>query len=229
VGDEVKPRSVAALGIAAALGATALVSAPSSRVAWTLETVKRARGGDVARGQKLHEDCSGCHGEAGNVDIPDVPDLGGQDPLYTYKQLADYKSGTRVSSIMTEAVQPLSDRDMIDLAAFYAAQKAPPAAGAPAPGNPAAAALASIGDGPRLIPACDACHGDRGAGNPGFYGMPYLKNQKLQDIVVQLRAFRSGERGNDVYRVMRDVSKGLSDAEIDALASHYSGALPEKK
>jgi cytochrome c553 len=130
---------------------------------------------------------------------------------------------------MTEAVQPLSDRDMIDLAAFYAAQKTPPAAGAPAPGNPAAAALASIGDGPRLIPACDACHGDRGAGNPGFYGMPYLANQKLQDIVVQLRAFRSGERANDVYRVMRDVSKGLSDAEIDALASHYSGALPEKK
>jgi cytochrome c553 len=33
---------------------------------------------------------------------------------------------------------------------------------------------------------------------------------------------------NDVYRVMRDVSKSLSDAEIDALASFYSGTLPEK-
>jgi cytochrome c553 len=222
-------RSVGAFVIAAALAATTLVSAPSSRVAWTLETVRRVRGGDVARGRKLHDDCSGCHGETGNVDIPDVPDLGGQDALYTYKQLADYKEGTRESSIMTEAVKPLSDRDMIDLAAFYAAQTAPRAAGAQTPAGTAATRLASIGDGPRLIPACDACHGDRGAGNPGFYGMPYLKNQKLQDIVVQMRAFRSGERRNDVYRVMRDVSKALSDVEIDALAAYYSGTSPEKK
>lgn len=215
--------------VIAALAAATLVSAPSSRVAWTLETVKRVRGGDVARGKKLHvdQDCSGCHGDAGNVDIPDVPDLGGQDPLYTYKQLADYLAGTRESSIMNEAVKPLSDRDLIDLAAFYAAQPPPPAS--PAPPNPGAAAikLASVGDGARLIPACDACHGERGAGNPGFYGMPALKNQKLQDVVVQLRAFRSGERRNDVYRVMRDVSKALSDSEIDALASYYSGTKAE--
>jgi len=226
----VSARAASALAIVAALAAaTTLVSAPSSRVAWTLATVRRVRGGDVAHGKKLHEDCAGCHGEVGNVDIPDVPDLGGQDPLYTYKQLADYKEGTRKSSIMNEAVKPLSERDMIDLAAFYAAQKAPRSVGSPKAKNAAAMTLVSVGDGVRLIPACDACHGDRGAGNPRFYGMPALQNQKLQDAVVQMRAFRSGERGNDVYRVMRDVSKKLSDAEIDALASYYSGAAPPKK
>jgi cytochrome c553 len=216
----------AALLIAAVLAAaTTLVSAPSSPVAWTLETVKLVRSGDVARGKKLHEDCASCHGEAGNVDIPDVPDLGGQDPLYTYKQLADYKAGTRASSIMTEAVKTLSDRDMVDLAAFYSAQqKAPRPVGAAPASNAPVFQLVSVGDGPRLIPACDACHGDRGAGNPRFYGMPALQNQKIQDLVVQMRAFRSGERGNDVYRVMRDVSKRLSDSEIAALAAYYSGA-----
>jgi cytochrome c553 len=218
-------RRRAALLIAAVLAAaTTLVSAPSSPVAWTLETVKLVRSGDVARGKKLHEDCASCHGEAGNVDIPDVPDLGGQDPLYTYKQLADYKAETRSSSIMTEAVKPLSDRDMVDLAVFYAAQKTPRPTGAAPTSNAAVAKMVSVGDGPRLIPACDACHGDRGVGNPGFYGMPALQNQKIQDLVVQMRAFRSGERGNDVYRVMRDVSKRLSDAEIAALAAYYSGA-----
>ena len=223
-------RIAGVLTIAAALAAATLFSAPSSRVAWTLETVQRVRGGgNVAHGKKLHEDCAGCHGDAGNVDIPDVPDLGGQDPLYTYKQLVDYKNGTRESSIMTEAVKPLSDRDMIDLAAFYAAQKLPPGGGGSEAASAGAMKLVSVGDGPRLIPACDACHGDRGAGNPGFYGMPYLKNQKLQDIVVQMRAFRSGERGNDVYRVMRETSKALSDAEIDALASYYAGAPTAKK
>jgi cytochrome c553 len=221
-----KLRRRIALLVAAVLGAaTTLVSAPSSRVAWTLETVKLVRSGDAVRGKKLHEDCAGCHGEAGNVDIPDVPDLGGQDALYTYKQLADYKAETRANSIMSEAVKALSDRDMADLSAFYAAQPKPPRPTGTAPAsNAAVVKLVSVGDGPRLIPACDACHGDRGAGNPGFYGMPALQNQKIQDLVVQMRAFRSGERGNDVYRVMRDVSKRLSDAEIAGLSAYYSGA-----
>jgi cytochrome c553 len=208
-------------------GAAPLVSGPPSRVAWTLETVKLARSGDAAKGKKLHEDCSQCHGAAGNMDVPDVPDLGGQNPLYIYKQLSDFKAMSRASSIMNDAVQTLSDRDMADLAAFYAAQKPPLSARKPASSNDATVRLASVGDGVRLIPACDACHGDRGAGNPAFYGMPALKDQKSQDLTVQLLAFRTGERGNDVYRVMRDVCKRLTDAEIAALASYYSGAPPD--
>jgi len=223
-------RAAALLLVAAGVLAAArpAASGPSSPVAWTLATVRLARSGDAVRGKKLHEDCSSCHGEAGNVDIPDVPDLGGQDPLYIFKQLSDYKANTRASSIMNEAVKALSERDMADLAAFYAGQKPPRLPGGSAASNAAAERLASVGDGSRLIPACDACHGDRGAGNPGFYGMPALRAQKLQDIVVELTAFRSGERANDVYRAMRDVSKRLTDAEIAALASYYSGAPADK-
>jgi cytochrome c553 len=211
---------------AAALAAAPAMSGPSSQVAWTLETVRLVRSGDAARGQKLHEDCAGCHGPAGNMDIPDVPDLGGQDPLYIYKQLSDYKTGSRTSSIMNDAVAALSARDMADLAAFYASQKSPSRASAARVSSAAVIKLASIGDGPRLIPACDACHGERGAGNPAFYGMPALRDQKPDDLVVQLTAFRSGERGNDVYRVMRDLSKRLTDAEIAGLAAYYGGAPP---
>ena len=221
------PRRPAVLVIVALLAAAAtLVSAPSSRVAWTLETVRRARSGDVARGKKLHEDCAACHGDAGNVDTPDVPDLGGQNPLYTYKQLVDFKTETRASSIMNDAAKALSERDIADLAAFYGAQGPPKPAAAPKAPEAAIAKLVSIGDGVRLVPACDACHGDRGAGNPQFYGMPVLKNQKLQDIVVQLMAYRSRERANDVYSVMRDLCKKLSDAEIAGLAAYYSGGHP---
>lgn len=196
----------------------------SSPVAWTVETLKVVRGGDVARGKKLQEDCAQCHGEAGNTDTPDVPDLGGQNPLYVYKQLADYRAGTRTSSIMNEAAKSLSDRDMADLAAFYAAQK--PFRAAPQSASRAEAIkLATVGDGVRLIPACEACHGDRGAKNPGYYGLPVLQDQKFQDMTVQLMAFRSGERANDVYRVMRQVCKTLTDTEIAALAAYYSGTL----
>jgi len=211
------------------LGAGAILAAvsyglggPSSPVAWTVETLKLVRGGDAAKGKKLHEDCAQCHGDAGNTDTPDVPDLGGQDPLYVYKQLSDYKAGTRASSIMNEAAKSLSERDMADLAAFYAGQK--PFHGRPrASSSPAATRIATLGDGARLIPACDACHGGRGAKNPGYYGLPVLQDQKLQDMTVQLTAFRSGERSNDVYRVMRGVCKNLTDTEITALAEYYSG------
>ena len=57
--------------------------------------------------------------------------------------------------------------------------------------------------------------------------MPGLRNQKEVDLSYQLTTFRSGERGNDVYRVMRDISKKLTDEEIASLAAYYAGA--EKK
>jgi cytochrome c553 len=208
---------VAAAVIACAAGA---VLGLSSKVAWTLDTVRAVRAGDPVAGQKKNGDCAGCHGDTGVSDTPDVPTLAGQDPLYTYKQLQDYKSKLRASSIMGEAVADLSDRDMANLAIFYAKQK-PPADPTPRKPAPTVAKLVELGDGDRLIVACDSCHGARGAGNPGFYGMPSLKNQKREDLATELKLFRTGERSNDVYRVMRDPAKALTDAEIAALAEYY--------
>jgi cytochrome c553 len=218
--------ALAGLAAAAAAGAAAM-GGPSSQVAWTLDTVRFVSSGDAARGKTLHGDCDQCHGEAGVIDTPDVPNLAGQDRLYTFKQLQDYKAKTRASAIMNDAAASLSERDMADLAAFYAAQKpARPGGQVPAP-DAAVRALVSIGDGPRLIAACDACHGVRGEGNPTFYGMPGLQSQKADDLAFELLVFRSGERANDVYRVMRDAAKRLTDAEIAGLAAYYAGTAPK--
>ena len=51
--------------------------------------------------------------------------------------------------------------------------------------------------------------------------MPALQNQKREELATEMKLFRSGERANDVYRVMRESAKQLSDAEIDALAEYY--------
>jgi cytochrome c553 len=213
-----------ALLLAAAAG-WAAAAGPSSRVAWTLETLSRVRRGVPARGKTIHDrDCEACHGPVGNIDTPDVPNLAGQNVLYTYKQLADYKAGLRTSPIMNEAVAALSDADFVDLAAFYAAQAPQRDRPGTKPAPAAAAKLVSVGDGERLIPACDACHGERGAGNPRFYGMPSLHNQKFDDLVTELTTFKTGERANDVYSVMRQVAKRLTEAEIAALAEYYAGA-----
>ncbi|MDL2716664.1 MAG: c-type cytochrome [Acidobacteriota bacterium] len=220
-------RRTAVIAVVLAALSAPLAGGPSSHVAWTLDTVKLVRGGDSKKGQTLHGDCSGCHGETGDTDTPDVPNLAGQERFYIFKQLQDYKSKSRASSMMSESAAPLSDRDMADLAAFYAAQKPSRGAGSGRRPDAAISALVALGDGTRLIPACDACHGRRGEGNPGFYGMPGLRNQKEVDLSYQLTTFRSGERGNDVYRVMRDISKKLTDDEIASLAAYYAGA--EKK
>ena len=66
------------------------------------------------------------------------------------------------------------------------------------------------------------------AGAPGSYGMPDLTNQKREDLSLQLMSFRSGERANDVYKVMRDVCRNLTDAEIAGLAAYYSKTSPGK-
>jgi cytochrome c553 len=222
-------RRTAALGAGTAfVAAAAAVSLPSSRVAWTIETVTLVRGGDPARGQQLHKDCSDCHGPTGNIDTPDVPNLAGQDPLYTFKQLRDYKDESRPSpSVMGEASKALSDRDMADLAAFYAAQPpAPSPKSTPVP-DAGAARLVRVGDGARLIPPCEACHSPEGIGARSSYGNPDLQNQKYDDLVLQMTDFRSGARANDVYRVMRDLSRKLTDAEIAALAAYYSNTAPQ--
>jgi cytochrome c553 len=198
-------------------------------VAWTLETVRLVRRGEAARGKALNANCSDCHGPAGrNPEMEEVSDLAGQDALYTFKELQDYKGGQRASDIMNDAAAGLSPRDMADLAAFFAAQKVPTAVPAAA-ADPAVVRLATVGDGARLIPACDACHGARGAGNPGFYGMPRLLGQKKADLAAQLSAFRAGQRANDVYSVMRDVCRHLTDAEIAGLASYYAGTAGEAR
>ncbi len=221
-------RGAAFTAVAVFAAASAAVSLPSSRVAWTVETVRLVRAGDPVRGRKLNEDCSGCHGEAGIVDTPDVSNLAGQDAFYTYKQLQDYKSDLRASPIMGEAARPLSDRDMADLAAFYAALAPAPSPARPPAVEPGVEQLVMVGDGARLIPACDACHGPGGDRFPGSYGVPGLRGQKFDDLSLQLTTYRSGERANDVYRVMRDLCRNLTDAEIVGLAAYYSGTTPPK-
>jgi hypothetical protein len=51
---------------------------------------------------------------------------------------------------------------------------------------------------------------------------PRLTHQGAQYLAAQLRAFKSGERRNDIYSRMRNVAAVLSDMEIESLAAFYS-------
>ena len=82
-----------------------------------------ALGADVAAGQaKVQQVCQACHGLDGNSQAADYPKLGGQYPDYIAKALRDYKSGARKNPIMAGFAGTLTDKDIENVAAYYASQ-----------------------------------------------------------------------------------------------------------
>ena len=79
-----------------------------------------ATGGDPLAGRRLAEACVQCHGANGISVMPNAPNLAGQPEIYFADQLRQFRSGRRASEVMTVIAKPLSDRDIDDLAAWYA-------------------------------------------------------------------------------------------------------------
>jgi len=78
---------------------------------------------DMAAAQaKVKEVCQACHGLDGNSQSPDYPRLGGQHADYLARALHEYKSGARKNAIMNGFAATLSDQDIDNLAAYFAAQ-----------------------------------------------------------------------------------------------------------
>lgn len=79
--------------------------------------------GDAAAGKAKSAVCAACHGPDGNSTNPMWPKLAGQHAPYMVKQLKDFKSGARKDPVMAPMAAPLSEKDMENLAAYYASQK----------------------------------------------------------------------------------------------------------
>jgi cytochrome c553 len=178
--------------------------------------------GDAAKARSIADSaCAACHGVDGNSPIPANPSLAGQHPAYLYKQLTDFKAGRRKNAVMGAMVANLSEDDLRNLAAYFAAQK-------PTPGTAKDRALVAAGR--RLyrggnsesgVPACSACHLPDGAGVPAQY--PRLAGQHGDYTLAQLQSFRSGDRDNDPNAMMRTIAGRLSDKDMAAVAQYISG------
>jgi cytochrome c553 len=82
-----------------------------------------AASGDPEVGRKKSTPCAACHGANGVSPSPDFPNLAGQHPDYLEAALRHYKNGKRKNPIMQAQVANLSNKDMLDLAAFFSSQK----------------------------------------------------------------------------------------------------------
>ena len=178
--------------------------------------------GNAEGGKALSVACGACHGADGNSLAPTFPKLAGQHESYLLKQLKDIKSGARSVPTMAGQLDAMSEQDLADIAAYYAAQAATPGV--------AKEELVELGESvfragirEKGVAACAACHSPTGAGN-GPAKFPALSGQHADYIAAQLRAFRNDERINDGdTRIMRDVASRLSDKELDAVSSYASG------
>ncbi|MFA9421622.1 MAG: cytochrome c [Gammaproteobacteria bacterium] len=80
-------------------------------------------GGDVAAGKAKSATCTACHGADGNSVNPVWPKLAGQHVAYLEKQIKDFRDGKRKDPMMSAMAASLSDADISNLAAYFAAQK----------------------------------------------------------------------------------------------------------
>jgi cytochrome c553 len=80
-------------------------------------------GSRVESGRKKAGACSACHGEAGISSTGNWPSLAGQHEDYMREVMMQYKNQTRTDPVMQGQAQILTDEDIADLAAFYAAQR----------------------------------------------------------------------------------------------------------
>lgn len=171
--------------------------------------------------------CAACHGADGNSASDAYPKLAGQHAAYLAKQLGDFKTQAgatgpaRNNPIMSAVAGALSDRQIADVAAYFAAQT-------PIPGYARDNATLALGQTiyrsgvpQRGVPACAGCHGPTGQGIPSQY--PRLSGQWAAYSAAQLNAFAQGAGARENSVPMHAIAGRLSDVEIKAVSDYIAG------
>lgn len=199
-----------AVSLVAALAATTAFANPAA-----------VKGDPKAAESIVNQVCAGCHAVDGNSTVAANPKLAGLNAEYIDKQLTNFKSGDRKNAIMSGMVASLSPQDMLNLAAYYSAQK-------PKPDTSKDQALALLGQ--KIfrggvqgagVPACASCHGPQGMGIPVQF--PRLAGQHSDYIYTQLNNFRLETRANDGAKMMRTIAAKMTDADMKAVAAYIQG------
>ena len=187
--------------------------------------------GDAAAGAGKAAVCAACHGVDGLSVVPQFPSLAGQSATYTYVQLQAFKAGWRDNAVMAGQVANLSDQDMRDLAAHYAAMA--PKAAQSADATSRGGRLYHDGDGALGLPACQGCHGPDGHGprpdpsstapQPPWSTFPALAGQPADYVLARLKAYRDGRPGRSSNtEIMHGAVANLGEQDMQALATYIS-------
>ncbi|KAB7767876.1 c-type cytochrome [Xanthomonas maliensis] len=217
---------------------TPIPDPPPVRVAPLEVDLAKTTWGDPKAGQAKAAACAACHGPDGNPSVPLYPRIAGQTERYVAHQIALIASGERTSgavAAMVPFVKDLTAQDMRDLGAYFATQKSAAGVADDAVVNEGpyqgmkfyevGEKLYRGGDAARGVPACMACHGPAGAGNPGP-AYPRLGGQHAEYVARRLQEYQAGthqQRDPALFNIMAQVAKPLTEQEIQALASYLQG------
>lgn len=173
----------------------------SAALVLMVAVLSHAAEGDPAAGKRKTVTCNACHGQSG---FKSMPRLGGQSAVYLIAALHAYKEDRRAHATMRDVAHALSERDIVDLAAHYAA--VPKVEGESAVPVPAGAER------------CTSCHGADGA-QPVAPEIALIAGQGAGYLDQTLREYKSGVRP---HPVMQEQVRELGDAQIGELAAWYA-------
>lgn len=181
-----------------------------------------ATAADVAEGKRVAESaCVRCHNMNGISSSKGVPHLAGQRAAYLHLELRAYQSGVRGDKAMDGAVQFLSDDALYKVAAYYASldpaqPDAAAAKAAPAKPDPTQAGKAAAA-------GCAGCHGE--AGVTKTPGMPNLIGLDPKYLVAAMKAYKSGQRKNEMMTTMLSA---ITEADLNNIALYYALQKPAR-
>ena len=196
-----------------------LLLAPSSAFAQDAK-------GDARVGERKIAMCVGCHGipgyQASFPEVYKVPKISGQSAKYIVAALTAYKQGDRKHPSMRGIAESLTNQDMADVAAYYAAH------GVDASAAPQGKAAEASGKAAELVKkgACVSCHGESFS-KPIDPAYPKIAGQHADYLFVALKSYKV-EGNPQVGRsngVMAGMVKQFSNAELKEMAN-YIGKLP---
>ncbi len=171
---------------------------------------------DAVAGAAKSAACGACHGAQGVSQALAIPSLAGQPALSLVYQLIQFREKRRLWPAMNAIAEPLSDQDMKDIAAHFAALP-------PAPGFPQTdAQKLEAGRLVSRVQYCDSCHA---AGLRGQKHIPRLAGQSPDYLSLQLQNLRSGARA-DIDGTMASAAQGLSNADIEAVSAYAASLGP---
>jgi cytochrome c553 len=173
---------------------------------------------DPEAGRAKSRVCAACHGPDGNAKIPGTPSLAGQPTMFTHWQLIKFRDGRRKNDQMIAFVTKLTDEDLADLAAFYAAQTPKQ--------RPAKLDPQKVEDGKKAAAFyhCTSCH------QPDLFGkeqIPRLAGQDLGYLRKLIRGFKE-KTASDLDGTMTMSAQPITEEDIEILAQFLASLGGER-
>jgi len=178
--------------------------------------------GDVKAGEAKAAMCIGCHGIPGYQnsfpEIHKVPKISGQTDKFIAASLVAYQKGDRKHPTMRGIAGSLTEQDIADLSAFYAAHN-PGVTTAEAPSKAPSVAVAALLD----KGACISCHGANFS-KPIDPSYPKIAGQHADYLYVALKSY-TVEGNNMVGRanpIMGGIAKQFTLSELRQMSNYLA-------